>query len=651
MPSCRPNSSAQRTPTGRLAPIGRGRWPFPGSLPVLLTLVFGLACSSSPRGPLEIEIPPWHWGSTIDDPVAPAAPGSASASPPDPRRIVEIEVVVPGWLTPGQRDLATASALHADGGRSDVSNQATWSSANPEVVATGVGAPPGIAAKTPGVTTIAATFGGVTSRGAGILVATAQTLPSVKPGAGASVPEPSSVGQPSPPNEATAIARWNVVPYQSFDAGFLAGVVAFHEAGIDRVEFSVDRGPWVAVDHMSFNPRTRTWEYFVRIDPTSYATARAVELRAVAIPRRGAPRRLDPLPLFAVPTGSPTGLHCFVSPQGSNSGDGTRERPLRTLAAAALWIERSAAQRTADGGVIYLEAGEHDLGAVSDRDPRTARTYLTIEPAPGAPMGSVALTSASSRGLATKLLRLRNLVIRTAIPTDESLEDYLWLDGCSLEGAGRWDQVSSVGFINGPKWTGTFVTNCTVGRNSDGLVNVTFAREVRVRDIGRDAFKNVDVIINCSVDGIDKGVTSWHPDVVQYTRPMENAIVYGLRGSNLAAQGLFAKFSSGELRDVAWVNVEIESRAYLSQVKVACDHLLVWQCTLRQQPLSFELPVDPPSRNISVDSCTFHQLWGNLPPHAITNCIVGTPRADGTPPQRNGSLPPIDGRGHFVGAP
>ncbi|MGE3164620.1 MAG: hypothetical protein AB7O52_06930 [Planctomycetota bacterium] len=639
--TCRPVSPSFLAGVGVCALWCCGSWL--GGAPTV-------GCSSGPRGPIEIEVAPRGWRPDSTGSISDGGEPTPAAAP-DPKRVLEIEVRVPPHLAPGQRDTARAVARHADGSETDVTSLASWSSARPAVLATGDGGPQGIVALQPGVTTVAAEWNGVRSRGAGILIATNDQLPTLKPGAGATGGGADAPGDDvrSTGEAATAIAQWNVVPYQAFEQDFFAGVVAFHQAGIDRVEFSLDRGPWVAVHDMSFNPRSRTWEYFARINHADFATARALELRAVAFPRIGEPRRLAPLPLFVVPQSSASAPRCFVSLTGSNSGDGTRERPLRTLAAAALWIERTSPQNTADRGVIYLEAGEHDLGAVSERAPRTTRTYLTIEPAPGVADGSVSLVSASAGGLSTRLLRLRNLVIRTAIPTDEKLEDYLWIDECELEGKGRWEQVSSVGFINAPKWTGTFVTDCTIARNSDGLVNVTLARNVHVKEIGRDAFKNVQTIVNCTVDDIDKGETDWHPDVMQYTGPMENAVVYGLRARNLGAQGLFAKFSRGVLADVAWVNIEIESRAYLAQVKVPCDHLLLWGITLVNQPLSFTLPQHPASRNFSVRDCVFHQLWGNLPPGALADCQVGPTPPKAPRPPRSESLPPVNSSGHWVG--
>ena len=77
--------------------------------------------------------------------------------------------------------------------------------------------------------------------------------------------EPGPVGTPGEEGyDAKAISRWDVVPYQVFGGTFEIGVVAFHMIGIDRVEFSVEGGPWQAVNEMALNPRTGIKEYWTQ---------------------------------------------------------------------------------------------------------------------------------------------------------------------------------------------------------------------------------------------------------------------------------------------------------------------------------------------------------------------------------------------------
>lgn len=92
---------------------------------------------------------------------------------------------------------------------------------------------------------------------------------------------------------AKAIARWDIIPYQTFSATFDIGVVSYHCAEIDRVEFAVNGGEWQSVDAMSLNNRTNELEYTVQLDASLFASSGPVEVRAVAYPVVGIPLVLD----------------------------------------------------------------------------------------------------------------------------------------------------------------------------------------------------------------------------------------------------------------------------------------------------------------------------------------------------------------------
>src|SRR5690606_9628826 len=96
--------------------------------------------------------------------------------------------------------------------------------------------------------------------------------------------------------DAKAIARWDVVPYQIIDCSFEVGVVAFHINGIDRVEFSLENGPWVPVREMTLNPRTQVREYWVVL-PCDNLPDGPSEVRAIAYPKVGIPRVLGLYPI------------------------------------------------------------------------------------------------------------------------------------------------------------------------------------------------------------------------------------------------------------------------------------------------------------------------------------------------------------------
>jgi len=159
-------------------------------------------------------------------------------------------------------------------------------------------------------------------------------------------PQPATLGAPGMPGyTAKAIARWDVVPFQTIDGPFDIGVVAFHINGIDRVEFSLNGGPWSAVSEPSRNERTAVWEFTTTVDARTL-TDGLYEIRARVYPRgAGVPRVLGgPITDESVDNGEhslllsananqtlPTPTR-YVSGFGSDaSGVGSRTNPFRSV--------------------------------------------------------------------------------------------------------------------------------------------------------------------------------------------------------------------------------------------------------------------------------------------------------------------------------
>ncbi|HPA06548.1 MAG TPA: hypothetical protein PLB67_19130, partial [Candidatus Hydrogenedentes bacterium] len=172
----------------------------------------------------------------------------------------------------------------------------------------------------------------------------------LEPGSGftAPTPQPPAIGSGAGA-DAKAIARWDVVPYQTFDDLFEIGVVAFHINGIDRVEFSLDGGPWTAVKEMTLNPRTNVVEYWTALD-ASRSPDGPVEVRAIAYPKKGIPRVLGgedvtvangehSMPLFANAQQSFVPQPVFVSLSGDDAAPGTQGQPVATISRALALVQ------------------------------------------------------------------------------------------------------------------------------------------------------------------------------------------------------------------------------------------------------------------------------------------------------------------------
>ena len=94
------------------------------------------------------------------------------------------------------------------------------------------------------------------------------------------------------------VARWDVVPYQRIDGVFKAGVVAFHDEGV-QVVFEV-AGKKFTAEEPKLNDRTGVWEFFVPINVAKLPDG-PISLKATAISLGSAPEsfELPELPLYA----------------------------------------------------------------------------------------------------------------------------------------------------------------------------------------------------------------------------------------------------------------------------------------------------------------------------------------------------------------
>jgi hypothetical protein len=398
---------------------------------------------------------------------------------------------------------------------------------------------------------------------------------------------------------AEAIARWDVVPFQSFTGDFPVGVVAFHKAGIDRVEFTINGGPATVARSMTLNPVTGVWEYEA-ILRAGLLHAGPVLVRATAYPVRGTPRVLEPLALNADPTGHslPTAI-AYVSPWGNDlTGIGTAARPYRTIAKAARAAQNATHTGLADNCVVYLMPGNYTWGpagldqrGVSVGYAITHNAFLHVMAAPGVPPDQVRITAYAPGGLKTARLHVKGVTVyRTQLgnappPAGSGANPVIWFDECVLTATNR---AVDTRWANSGDWTGgIYLTDCTVDSAKYGCVGGMMVRNTTMRHIGADALNNCQMAINVTVDDIAVPAgSSAHPDVIQFqgsATAWDNVIMYGIRATHCASQGFFVGYQ-GHVPGPAWsnfafVNLMLDSRL-TSQWNVSAHHVLFWHMTL-----------------------------------------------------------------------
>lgn len=438
----------------------------------------------------------------------------------------------------------------------------------------------------------------------------------LKPGNGFTGPtaQPAAVGEQGMPGfNARAIARWDVVPMQSFGGTMHVGVVAFHMNGIDRVEFSVNGGAWVPVREMQLNPRTNVWEYTALLRASDFRDG-PIEIRAVAYPMgAGEARVLEPLMLNANPSGTPKRAPIYVSASRGNdaTGKGTKEQPF-----ASVWpaLQSFGANANLDGLVVYLEAGSYTFGG--DRTPRpvTSQGWITLTPAPGVERSSVVFNQGGRFRVRHVHLKDVTLDLRngSSLGNFPTIQPEIWLDRVVAIGPGP---AAGTDLIPPAGWANIYVTDTESKSFRDGIEFGSIVRNVRLSDLGSDAFSNSRLVINSSVDNvrIPPG-KDFHPDIFQFSgtgTTRDNTIVYGLRATNINAQGIFAD-DLARVDNAAFVNVLLQrssgSGAKSQWKDVASNHVLFWNCTWIDQPFAWRASN---VTNVSIVGCSLAAIEGN----------------------------------------
>lgn len=446
----------------------------------------------------------------------------------------------------------------------------------------------------------------------------AEDAPTLIPGNGwaGPTPQPPPVGDPSDPGyDAKAIARWDVVPYQTFDGIFEIGVVAFHMNEILKVDFSVEGGPWTSVYEMSENPRTGVWEYWVNLDASLFADDGPISVRAIAWPTVGEPRVLDDvMVLNANDGGSLPELVRWVDDDGDDdTGDGSAGAPYATIFKALQSVR--AEQGDVDGAIIYLNPGEYSWGPYSSPTVSNSLQWATIMPSPGTTREEAIIAEAVPGGLRTNLIRAHNVTFAPGVLLlPGSIHDMrLWIDQCVAVGEGP---TSDSSLFRGQSWTDAYVTSSSLSEYTNGTLYSSIVRNTSLEDLGSDAFSMSRLVVNSSVDGIDPGNTPYHPDIFQLlpgngeNTDLDNYIVYNVRATGVKGQGLFARGDSYWVDNVAFVNVlaerpDVNAGGQACQWMVRSNHLLLHHVTLANYAWAWR---SPELYNVDIKGTMFHHM-------------------------------------------
>jgi len=424
-------------------------------------------------------------------------------------------------------------------------------------------------------------------------------------GFGGATPQPPQQGTGPAANE-KAIARWDVIPFQTVDSELNVGVVAFHLSGIDRVEFFLSGGPATKITTAANNPHTGVVEYFATLRASALAKDGPVEMRAVVYPKIGVPRVLESLQLSTNGKGTLPKLVRYVSPTGNDNNNGLTPQTAVKRPNKAARLIQDAQGGSADGGTIYMLPGSYAItGPSFSEESRTQSRWLTLTAAPGVNRNQVTITSASGSAMYNRLVRFQNVTITGNIESGGPLEDFGWIDNCLVDAGNR---NSGLAGLSVSQWSKRFVTDSTYSNLGIVLNSHHFIRGVLVEHVGGDVFSNSDLVINSTIRDFEQAPGA-HSDVYQATGFASNVILYGVDASAVGSVNSNLAFEAG-CDGFAVIDCKLATRGpYVMYLSNALKNLYI-----KNTPFSGRFAVlgTLSATNVVFDSCTFTNNPGPL---------------------------------------
>lgn len=402
-------------------------------------------------------------------------------------------------------------------------------------------------------------------------------------------PPPPPYGDENEPGYAEmAIARWDVVPYQLFSGDFDIGLLAFHMNGIDRVEISVEGGPWTALTQMQLNPRTHVKEYVAQLsaDDINLQDDELIEIRAIAYPKdTGTPRLLDSLFLYVNNKGTLSGPPLYVAVSGNDStGDGSEGAPFATIKKALDVIAANPASYES-ATIIVNEEGTYDIDSPSQKI--LNERWMTIKGASHLDRNNVIIAAGSTSDLLrpkVHWLKFENLSFdfSQSYQMYKEDEDHQWYDNCRWYSSAGWTYIppGEIVPVRNGLYSGLYITDSLAENSLYGFVRSNLVRNCKVSYISGDAYRNSLLVVNSTADNVDGTVLAHHTDLFQYFGDLENVIVYNFNAAfTVSTQNIFLDHDQSSFKDMAFVNFTVQnaqSEPPFSQLSSFNEHILFY---------------------------------------------------------------------------
>lgn len=336
-------------------------------------------------------------------------------------------------------------------------------------------------------------------------------------------PEVSGVGVPP-------IAHWDVVPYQTVNDQMNIGLLAYHINEIEKVSFSVNKGPWFDVKTPNLNPQTASdyapvlaeypqnfgavEEYWVVLDAAQFRNtdgsfyAGPVEIRAIVYPKfdangipMGTPIVLQGAARATPGSSEPSAYHStrhslivnvdaaqqlphrirYASVNGNDTNDcRSLSTSCRSLGRT---IQSSAVNNSIDGLEVRLSEGYWDMNVLDQLGSySTPIQWLTFTSAEDANPDDVRITGTQVGGnhySQYKLTRFYNLsIVKGGFLANPLVAQY-WMDHVKIYnefGMGTWSVFA--GMLSGGEPAGAYYTDVYQNNVYSGPVDASFGRNI-----------------------------------------------------------------------------------------------------------------------------------------------------------------------------
>lgn len=470
-----------------------------------------------------------------------------------------------------------------------------------------------------------------------VCLSAAQACAALTPGQNpnwATTAEPAQQGSTTNPFfDDRAIARWSVVPFQTYSQSYPVGLMALHGSGqihgnegIQKVEFIANNGAVETVTAPSVNPATGYWEWWTYLQTS--AVDGIVEVRAIIYPYDGRCRVLQggyvsslgsgqklpdngqSLLLWSNKQGTYNKVPIWVASDGSDStGVGSEAKPYATIGKAVT----TGYNGDANNGTIYLKAGTYPMYRTTATKTLNSSRWLCVEAAPGVPRENVIIggnTDNSTARTQLRLVRFRNVSFDYRTPSTFTIygpsttaSPQVWLDGASVNGASASSAFSS------------YFSTCNIvaiTKNADHRIAwsnwnsgpvAPLVLGVDVTATSGDVFTRNKFTRDFSVNGTVKLVGN-HPDLWQSYGSGSNRILMDGFAIGNDMQLIFLDNGLPDNLDVALVNLILSTNnTGLSQAGGPAKHVLLWNVELAGQSFRFQPDSTKPGRTDEFGVC------------------------------------------------